>query len=181
MDVFPICPNLPALMQMFLQAVTDCIASVKYVVRLNLYWPKFVIKLTLQLYNLYLINFKTSPENWKLHPLLLGNIIRYVVKGVSHPIGNWFESVKFNTPLEKLESICSVLMTRQIKDKLENMKLYFFPTVYTNKLQIVHHGHILIENKNSLENILIRSSSKILHSPVDIKLWQGTTLTGGYL
>ena len=116
MDVFPICPNLPALMQMFLQAVTDCIASVKYVVRLNLYWPKFVIKLTLQLYNLYLINFKTSPENWKLHPLLLGNIIRYVVKGVSHPIGNWFESVKFNTPLEILESICSVFMTIQIKD-----------------------------------------------------------------
>ena len=116
MDVLPTCSNLPALMQIFLQAVTDCIASVKYVVRLNLYWPKFVIKLTLQLYNLYLINFKTSPENWKLHPLLLGNIIRYVVKGVSHPIGNWFESVKFNTPLEKLESICSVFMTRQIKN-----------------------------------------------------------------
>ena len=109
-------------MQMFLQAVTDCIASVKYVVRLNLYWPKFVIKLTLQLYNLYLINFKTSPENWKLHPLLLGNIIRYVVKGVSHPIGNWFESVKFNTPQEKLESICSVFMTRQIKNKGRNLK-----------------------------------------------------------
>ena len=158
-------------MQMFLQAVTDCIASVKYVVRLNLYWPKFVIKLTLQLYNLYLINFKTSPENWKLHPLLLGNIIRYVVKGVSHPIGNWFESVKFNTPLEKLESICSVFMTRQIKDKGRNLKTWnsIFSKFCSPKMANLCHRHLLIENT------LIRSSNKTLHSPVDIKLWQGTT------
>ena len=168
MDVLPTCPNLPALMQMFLQAVTDCIASVKYVVRLNLYWPKFVIKLTLQLYNLYLINFKTSPENWKLHPLLLGNIIRYVVKGVSHPIGNWFESVKFNTPLEKLESICSVFMTRQIKDNwVGKHETLFFPIFYTN-LKIVPYGHILIENKNSLENILIRKEALIKYCIVQL-------------
>ena len=57
------------------------LAGVKSVVRFNLYWLEFVIKLTLQLYSLHLINLR-QVQKLEASPLtkelLLGNITRSI-------------------------------------------------------------------------------------------------------